>query len=139
MPARDTDHDSVKRALTDEVWTVTHDPYTIEAGGEGKVYFDLGAERTIAAERDGVRIAVEIKSFRGRSNIRDLEQAVGQYFLYLTHLRRIDPGRILYLAVPEDVYENTFHSAIIRPLLEDIKSPLIVFNPEVDRIVRWIR
>jgi hypothetical protein len=65
MPQRDVYHDAVKHALLDDGWTVTHDPY-YTAFGERRGFADLGAERTLAAERAGRRIAVEIKSFMAR-------------------------------------------------------------------------
>ncbi len=103
MPARDRDHDAVKRALIKEGWTITHDPYRIGVGEE-KLFVDLGAERAIAAERGGEKIAVEIKSFLGASEQRDFQQALGQYLQYHTLMEQIDPTRTLFLAVPEDVY-----------------------------------
>ena len=53
----------------------------------------------LAAERDGKRIAVEIKSFISRSAVHDLENALGQYVVYRSMLRRLEPDRQLYLAV----------------------------------------
>lgn len=32
MPAKDLYHDTVKRALMKDGWTVTHDPYTLSFG-----------------------------------------------------------------------------------------------------------
>src|SRR5579871_3102116 len=81
MPADDIIHDSVKTALIKDGWTITADPYTLDYEGE-KLYADLAAERPIAAEREGVKIVVEIKSFLGSSLIKDLEAAVGQYEIY---------------------------------------------------------
>ena len=68
MPTRDAIHDAVKNALTKEGWVITDDPYTIEYE-DATVFIDLGAERVIAAERNGEKIAVEIKSFVGPSAI----------------------------------------------------------------------
>lgn len=138
MPARDTDHETVKRALVEDGWTITHDPYVLMIGGD-KVFVDLGAERPIAAEKDGQKIAVEVKSFRGRSTNNDFQHAVGQYFQYLSLIRRIEPDRLLFLAISEDVYEAINDSAIMRPALEDSKIPLVVFRPNEERISRWIR
>jgi len=45
--------------------------------GQRTVYVDLGANRIVAAERGDRRIAVEIKTFQGPSDIADLEQALG--------------------------------------------------------------
>jgi XisH protein len=73
MPARDSYHDSVKRALMKAGWTITHDPLRLVWGGKD-LYVDLGAERLLAAERAGQQIAVEIKSFTNASEMNDLEQ-----------------------------------------------------------------
>ncbi len=62
MPAKDRYHDIVKQALIREGWIITHDPYRLFIG-KRKAYIDLGAERVIGAEKDGERIAVEIKVF----------------------------------------------------------------------------
>lgn len=78
MPARDIYHDAVKNALVKDGWTITHDPYTIGFGFKD-VFVDLGAEAPLAAERAGERIAVEIKSFRGPSEIHNFENALGQF------------------------------------------------------------
>jgi hypothetical protein len=60
--AKDVFHNSVKAALQKEGWTITHDPYELAVGGV-EMYIDLGAEQLLGAEREGVKIAVEIKSF----------------------------------------------------------------------------
>ena len=98
MPALDIYHDQVKNALIKDGWTITDDPLTIRFGRR-VLYVDLAAQRLLAAERAGSRIAVEIKSFVGRSDVLDLEQALGQFVLYAEVLAETDPDRILYLAV----------------------------------------
>lgn len=52
MPERDFFHDAVKSALVKEGWTITNDPLFIEFGGID-LYVDLGAEKVLAAEKDG--------------------------------------------------------------------------------------
>ena len=99
MAAKDIFHDAVKNALKKEGWTITHDPMYIQVGGV-EMYIDLGAEKLIAAEKDGEKIAVEIKSFVGTSAIYEFHLAIGQYRNYRLALLREDPERILYLAVP---------------------------------------
>ena len=42
---------------------------------------DLGAERLISAEKGTRKIVVEIKSFVSRSDVKDLQQALGQYIM----------------------------------------------------------
>ena len=46
--------------------------------GKKDPFINLGAEKLIAAEKDSVKIAVEIKSFVSPSEIQDLENALGQ-------------------------------------------------------------
>jgi endonuclease IV len=62
MSARDKFHERVKNALQKEGWLLTHDPYHIDLGF-ADFYIDLGAERLIAATKNGEQIAVEIKTF----------------------------------------------------------------------------
>ena len=76
MPAKDIYHDNVKKALIKDGWTITHDPYSISVEFNS-VFVDLGAERVLAAEKENEKIAIEVKTFRGASDIVDFEQAVG--------------------------------------------------------------
>ncbi|HWE39686.1 MAG TPA: element excision factor XisH family protein [Isosphaeraceae bacterium] len=136
MPAKDFYHDTFKNALVKDGWTITHDPYSI-AVGRRTVFVDIGAERRLAAEKQGVKIAVEIKGFGGPSDIRELELALGQYALYRSLMTRYDPDRKLYLAAPEESYDETLRDPIARPVIADLAVPLIVFRPEEERIIQW--
>jgi hypothetical protein len=126
MPARDIYHNSVKNALIKDGWTITHDPYTLTFGLRD-VFVDIGAERMLAAEKGDEKIAVEIKSFRGASDIHDLEMAVGQYIFYRALLTRLEPDRKLFLAVPASVFDSTLSEPIARPVMEDLSIALISF------------
>jgi hypothetical protein len=68
MAVRDLFHQAVRKALEKEGWSITHDPLTLQVGGV-EMSIDLGAEQLLAAEKEGQKIAVEIKSFvrHGRS------------------------------------------------------------------------
>src|SRR5437764_4944222 len=106
MPAKNIYHDVVVRALTSDGWTITHDPLTLSFGGKD-LFVDLGAEQaTLAAEKGGRKIAVEIQSFVGPSPVRDLQEAVGQYEVYRAVLAETEPERAPYLAVPRRVSEG---------------------------------
>lgn len=137
MPAKDIYHDTVKAALIKDGWTITHDPLTIRLTRK-KLYVDLGAERLIAAQRDTERIAVEVKSFTRASDMKDLEDAVGQFVLYTHVLARYDPERKLYLAVTDEVYESVFEEEAGEILLQDGVIRLITFNAEQEAIIQWI-
>lgn len=127
----------VKAALIREGWTITHDPFKIKIG-KRKTYIDLGAERTIGAEKDGERIAVEIKSFLGQSEVDDLENALGQFGMYRVRLKKLEPDRRLYLAVPMRlrellVEENDFHEILI-----EMQVRLILYDPDEVEETEWI-
>ena len=64
MSRYDALHDACKNALIKAGWTITHDPYRILRGRQS-LYIDLGAEKPLAAEKDGRKIAVEVKSLLG--------------------------------------------------------------------------
>jgi len=135
--ARDRYHAAVRIALEKEGWAITHDPYTLPSGRRN-LYVDLGAERLLAAEREGESIAVEIKSFLRDSEVADLEDALGQFVLYRATLRRHDPERRLLVAVPSDAFESVWSEEVGRAVLEDEKIPLLVFDPVKEVIVRWV-
>ena len=78
MSVRDTFHDAVKRALEKDDWTITDDPLRIQVA-EVELLIDLGAERLIAAEKQGEKIAVEIKTFIQPSAISQFHTALGQF------------------------------------------------------------
>lgn len=137
MPAHDAHHDAIKQALIKDGWNITHDPFYIGYGGVD-VYVDLGAERPIAAEKAGQKIAVEIKSFVGRSVVRDMEQAVGQYVLYQGLLEETESERSLYLAVDDEVYKSVFQRVGFQMIIKKNKIRLLVAHIENEEIVRWV-
>ncbi|WP_334312292.1 XisH family protein [Oscillatoria sp. CS-180] len=107
MPAKDIYHDTVKHALQKDGWTITHNPFPLQIGKK-RLSADLGAERLISAERGLQRIVVEVKSFVGQSDVRDLEQALGQYVLYHQILDEMGIERNLYLAVSQATFNSVF-------------------------------
>jgi hypothetical protein len=137
LAQRDIYHEAVKTALIKEGWTITHDPYPLRYG-EHRLYVDLAADAPIAAEREGRKIAVEIKSFLGRSEITDLERALGQFRLYRFLLRRAEPDRVLYIAVSEEIYYAVFDPADGRDLVAEEEIRLIVFDPVPEVLIQWI-
>jgi hypothetical protein len=137
MPARDIYHNPVRTALIKDGWTITHDPLRL-TWGRKDVFVDLGAERLLAAEKDSRRIAVEIKSFVGASEIHDLEHALGQFVLYRTILAQREPGRTLYLAVPAIVLHTVFEQPIGQLLLQNDLVRILGFDPTTEEIVQWL-
>ena len=137
VPARDRYHDIFKNALLKDGWTITHDPLRLKWGIKD-MYVDLGAEQVVTAEKAGRKIAVEIKSFVGASEINDLQNAVGQYFVYRSVMARTEPDRILYVAIDNEVFGDIFEEPLGSLMLEDYQIPLIVFDVEREVILQWI-
>ena len=138
MPARDKVHGQVVTALNKDGWTITHDPFKVRWRTR-KLLVDLGAEKLIAAERGTDRIAVEIKSFIGASDLEDLYQAIGQFILYRRALRRADPGRTLFLAIDVRVFKQMFDDPEGEALRTEEGINLLVFDQGTEEIVLWKR
>jgi hypothetical protein len=137
VPAKDIYHDTVRRALQNNGWTITHDPFPLQIGKK-RLSADLGAERLISAERGLQRIVVEVKSFVGPSDVKDLEQALGQYVLYRQILDEMGIERSLYLAVSQPTFNSVFTIELGQILLKNQVIKLIVFDDENEAIVQWI-
>lgn len=138
MPAKDLFHDKVRKALEKDGWTITADPYTL-AWGKDSLFVDLAAERFIAAEKENRKIAVEIKSFIGRSQTAELEQALGQFSLYYSVMRRVEADRLLYLAVPDTVFTELFEGEKGEIVMSDERLRVFCFSPETEEILVWKR
>lgn len=137
MPAKDLYHDSIKNALIKDGWTITHDPYVLQWGRKD-LFIDLGAEKLIAAIQNERKIAVKVKSFINPSPISDLEKALGQYTLYFDILVKVEPERILYLAIRQDTFDEVFKEPIGEMLLENKRLKLLVFEEKTEEIQQWI-
>lgn len=140
MSAKDIYHDPFVRALQKEGWTITHDPISIPIDAT-TLLIDIGAEQVVTAERNGERIAVEIKSFVSLSAVQDLKEAVGQFWLYALALQKSPThrDRILFLAIREEMYQSLFVKGIGRLFLENQALRLIIFDPDHEEIREWIR
>ena len=136
MPAKDLFHDTVKRALIKDGWTITDDPLFLRFGSVD-MYIDLGAERIFAAERNQEKIAVEVKSFVGPSATTEFDAALGQFLKYQLALEDTDQERLLYLAVPTDTYRDFFSLELPRLLVQRYQVRLLVYDPEDEVINQW--
>lgn len=137
MPARDAFHNVLKNALIKDGWSITHDPLRLKWGTKD-MYVDLAAEEVVTAEKSGRKIAAEIKSFGGASEVHDIEQAIGQYFVYKAVMARTEPERILYLAMHKEVFAEFFEQSLGQFLVTEYKVPLIIFDVEKEEIVKWM-
>lgn len=138
MSRKDQFHEAVKHALEKDGWLITHDPFTIQISEAVKLKIDLGAESTIAAQRDQEKIAIEIKSFVTDSDISEFHAALGQYLNYVQALEDKDPSRILYLAIPLETYDDFFQLTFIQKSVRRYAINLITYDPIKEEIKSWI-
>lgn len=137
MPALYIYHNTVKNALLKDGWTITNEHLHLRWGRKD-MYVDFGAKRMLAAERGEQKIAVEVKSFVRASEMEDLRDAIGQFSIYRSVLRKTYPEHTLYLAVRDITYESLFEEPIGQLMIEEEKLGLIVFDPNQEVILQWI-
>jgi hypothetical protein len=133
LPAKDNHHDCVKRALVKDGWIITHEPRTILLP-ERFLYIDLRAER----DSGEVVVLIEIKGFERRSQIEALAEALGKYNLYRSALQLSAIHEPLYLAIPQGAYDGIVSETLGRKIIEDYAVKLLIFDPDVEEIVRWM-
>ncbi|CCI23710.1 XisH family protein [Microcystis aeruginosa] len=137
MPAKDIYHEAVKNALIKDGWSILADPYKIKYK-DAELFADLAAEKPLAAERNGRKIVVEIKSFLSPSPMRDFEIALGQYILYRNLISLTEPEYQIYLAIKDSIYENFFQRESIQDILKINQLLLLVVEMEKEKILQWI-
>jgi len=138
MSAKDVFHEVVKTALQKDGWQITNDPLTISVGGVN-LSIDLAAEKLIAAEREGQKIAVEVKSFLEKSSaISEFHTALGQFINYRGALRRRQPERVLYLAVPLTTYKTFFQLDFPKEMIAENQVKMLIYDVEQEVIFQWI-
>jgi hypothetical protein len=114
MPARDRNRSAVRYALERDGWTNTHDPLKMP-WGRRDLYVDPGAERLLAAEKAGKRIAVEIKALLRKSDVEELEHAFGQYLVYRSALAKRDQSGQSIRRCPQTCLLKSLRVQFIRP------------------------
>ncbi len=137
MSAWDRLHPKVRNALIKAGWKITREPYVLRYGGD-RLSTDIGAQQTLAAEKPGQKIAVEVKSFLGQSLMHQFETAVGQYEIYRLLLRVIEPDRKLYLGVSHVAFERIFRRPMIQLVLRELSISVLVVDFFLEEVVQWI-
>jgi hypothetical protein len=135
--AKDIFHDSVRKSLEKEGWFITDDPLFLRLG-DAKIYIDLGAEKLLTATKGTEEIAVEIKTFTDISPMFAFHVAVGQFINYQVALEQLEPSRVLYLAVPEVIYETFFQTVLVQSVIKKHHIYLIIYDPQKEVIIKWL-
>ncbi|QIR38676.1 fatty-acid oxidation protein subunit alpha [Tolypothrix sp. PCC 7910] len=136
MADKDLFHEAVKQALIKDQWIITADPLKIRIE-RVKFEIDLAAEKVLAADKEGRKIAIEIKSFLNSSAITDFHAALGQFLNYRLALQMTEPDRTLYLAVPIDTFESFFQERFIQESIKLYQVKLVIYNSLEEAIVEW--
>lgn len=135
--AKDRFHNIVRNALEKDGWKITADPYEINVD-DVDFEIDLAAEQLLGAEREGQKIAVEIKSFISPSNVSEFHTALGQFLNYRDALEKIEPERQLYLAVRVPIYESFFQRKFITSAVAKYQLRLMIYDVQEEIIRQWL-
>ncbi|MFM9947973.1 MAG: element excision factor XisH family protein [Saprospiraceae bacterium] len=139
MPRKDKYHSLVREALELDGWVITDDPLTVPTPGLD-FYIDLGAERDmIGAQKEGVEIAIEIKSLEGNSFFYDFHQALGQFMMYRLALKKAGKKHVLFLAIPDAIFVRLKRVEIYREAWKEYQVNMLIFNHVKKKIVKWIK
>ena len=137
MSRRDDLHFPLRRTLEKDGWIITSDPLILVLG-DTLLKADLGAEKLFIAEKEGRKIAVEIKDFDASSVISELEKTMGQLQLYQWALEEREPERQLFLAISQAVYISQFQRPIFQIAIQRNKINLLIYSPDQEVIIKWI-
>jgi hypothetical protein len=134
LPAKDRYHDTVKRALIKDGWTITGEH--VKIGIENRaLYIDIQAVSTSA----GIVVLIEVKELDDvLSPIEALANAYGKYALYRLALDDTGNAIPLYLAVTQAAYQGILTERIGKLAVGGAKIALMVFDPAREEIVEWI-
>jgi XisH protein len=137
MARLDKIHHAVKNALIKDGWTITDDPLSFLFETQ-RVLIDIAAEKVFTAEKEGRKIAVEVKSFLSVAKMNEFYGAIGQYDVYSVYLEELEPERKLFLAVSQEIYKDFFERKAVQLVTRKKNIAILVVNVETEEIVEWI-
>jgi XisH protein len=134
MPALDSCHPQIIRALSKSGWDVAITPYVIPIDLSHRLYIDIEAHHVEL----GHVVVVEVKCFQDSSaHTTDLYTGLGQYLVYRSLLAKQGASHKLFLAIPLHAWNGIMQRIGIDAIRENaIKLLIIDFQKEV--IVKWI-
>jgi hypothetical protein len=136
--ARDKFHQEVRTALENDGWNITDDPLYMKVG-QIPVHIDLGAEKVIGAEKNGEKIAIEIKTFGLASFITALYEAIGKYIIYRIALEQMQSDRVLYLAMPEKIYTKFCNEPLVKEAFKQYHFKILLYKTDTKKQIEWVK
>jgi hypothetical protein len=134
MPAKDRHHDAVVRALRKAGWTIVAEQVALSMPTR-RVWIDIRASK----DAGKIAILVEVKGFeRLASPVAYLGEVIGQCVLYQTILEYAGVTDTFHLAVPAAAFEGILGEEIGLQAIERAQVRLILFDPVLEEITRWI-
>jgi hypothetical protein len=68
----------------------------------------------------------------------EFHDALGQFIVYKIALAEKESERKLFLAIPQDVYEDFFDDPFIKKVISMNEVKLIIFDHQKEEINAWI-
>lgn len=137
MPKKDTFHETIKTALRKEGWNITNDPLFVPTEGGVNFFIDLGLEYIIGAEKEGRKIAVEIKSFDETTPVYSFYEILGQFLIYEMALEeQIKPWE-LFIALSDLGFKKLDEAPIFNRAIEKFRLKFVIFNPVSQTVTEW--
>lgn len=134
MPAKDRYHDTVKRALVKDGWTIEDDQVRLKIGSRN-LWIDLQASRT----NQPFAVLIEVKGFENPPSwVEAVSDAIGQYILYSVVLTSKGIAVPLYLAVPTAAYKGIWSEPLGLALIKRLGIKLLVFDPTEEDVLQWL-
>ncbi|MFN8346545.1 MAG: element excision factor XisH family protein [Spirosomataceae bacterium] len=65
-------------------------------------------------------------------------KALGQFNYYQLAIEETQPERILFLAVPLDIYDTLFEEPLTQKVIERFGLKIIVYHVQEEKIEKWI-
>jgi hypothetical protein len=134
MPAKDKFHDVVLRALQNDGWTILKEQVRIIVD-KRRLWIDVKAKHEVQNEI----VLIEIKSFDSPdSEVKYLENVLGQYLLYRAIIQDIEWSEELYLAIPKTAFDSIFSENLGLLVRRVYGIKLLVIDENKEEILQWI-
>ena len=123
--------------MVNDGWTITDEPLSFLYETQ-RVLIDIAAEKIFAAEKEGRKIAVEVKSFLSVAKMNEFYGAIGQYDVYRLFLEEVEPERKVFIAVGVEIYNDFFSRKAVRFVTEKKNIAILVVDVKKEVVVQWI-